>query len=146
MTTHPLTIDLVTERPDGAYVLVLVEHGPWALDATQAHLRRIQDRLYDCVDAAVDGHLAGKYPDSRGRPVVIRLDCFDTPDGPVRDFMERFGEAIANSEQVLRDLTAQGFVRSLGFEYNRRTLGGGDENKGDASDENNGDASDFDGP
>jgi hypothetical protein len=75
MTTRRLTIDLVTDRPtDGAFILVLVEEGPWDPDETDVQLRRIQDRLYDCVDAAVDGHLAGKYPDSRGKPVVIRLD------------------------------------------------------------------------
>lgn len=125
MTTRRLTIDLVTERPsDGAFVLVLVEEAPWSSDATEEQLRRIQDRLYDCVDAAVDGHLAGKYPDSRGRPVVVRLDCYDTPDQPVRDFMKRFAEAVANSEEVQRDLVAHGFVQSLGFEYNRRTLEG----------------------
>lgn len=77
------------------------------------------------MDAAVDGHLAGKYPDSRGKPIVVRLDCYDTPDGPVRDFMKRFAEAIANSEEVQGDLVTKGFVQSLGFEYNRRTLKGG---------------------
>src|SRR5262245_50880225 len=125
MTTRRLTIDLVTERPsDGAFILVLVEEGPWGPDEAEGQLGRIQDRLYDCVDAAVDGHLARKYPDSRGKPVVIRLDCYDTPDRPVRDFMKRFAEAIATSEEIQRDLAAQGFVQSIGFEYNRRTLKG----------------------
>lgn len=123
MSTHRLTIDLVTQRPsDGAFILVLVEEGPWGPDAVEGQLRRIQDRLHDCVDVAVDGHLAAKYPDSHGKAVVIRLDCYDTPDKPVRAFMKRFVESIANSEEVQRDLIAQGFVTSLGFEYNRRTL------------------------
>src|SRR5713226_1754799 len=116
MTTRRLTIDLVTERPsDGAFILILVEEGPWKAGETQVQLRRIQDRLYDCVDAAVDGHLAAKYPDSHGRPVVIQLDCYDTPDRPVREFMKRFASSIANSEEVQGDLAAQGFVASIGF-------------------------------
>jgi hypothetical protein len=125
MTTHRLTIDLVTERPsDGAFILLLVEEGPWGTDETELQLRRIQDRLYNCVDAAVDGHLAGKYPDSRGKAVVIRLDCYDIPDRPVREFIKRFAESIENSEEVQRDLIAHGFVRSLAFEYSRRTVEG----------------------
>src|SRR5262245_65995942 len=114
MTTRRLTIDLVTERPsDGAFILVLVEEGPWGPDEAEGQLGRIQDRLYDCVDTAVDGHLAAKYPDSRGKPVVIRVDYHDTPDQPLRDFIERFAEHIVKSEEVQRDLASQGFVQSL---------------------------------
>jgi uncharacterized protein DUF6572 len=125
MTTRRVTIDLVTERPsDGAFILVLVEEGPWA-DETDGHLQRIQGRLYDCVDAAVHGHLAARYPESRGKPAVIRLNCYDTPDRPVREFMKRFAECIAESEEVQRDMAAQRFVQSLVFEYNWRTLENG---------------------
>jgi hypothetical protein len=114
------TVDLITNRPsDGAFILVLVEEGPWDADETELQLRRLQDRLYDCVDTAIDGHLAAKYPDSRGKPVVIRVDCYDTPDQPLRDFIERFSEHIVKSEEVQRDLASQGFVRSLSVEYNR---------------------------
>jgi hypothetical protein len=125
MTTRRLVIDLITERPsDGAFVLVLVEEGPWELSQTESQLRRIQDRLYDCVDAAVDGHVARLYPESRMRPFVIRLDCYDTPDQPARDFVARFAEAIAASEEINRDMASQGFVRSLQFEVNCRTKAG----------------------
>ena len=125
MSTHSVTIDLVTERPsDGAFILVLVEEGPWADDDVPAQLRRIQERLYDCVDAAVDGHLAQRYPDSRGKPAVIRLDCYDIPDSPMRKFVTGFAESIRDSQEVQRDLLAQGFVKSLGFEYNNRRLPG----------------------
>lgn len=50
-------VDLITERPDGTFVMYLVEQGPWTSEPTD-HLRRIQDRLYDYFDVAVDGHLA----------------------------------------------------------------------------------------
>lgn len=121
MATHQLTIDLVTERPsDGSFILVLVEEGPWKTAEIPAHLQRIQARLYDCVDAAIDGHLVKKYPDSRGKPVVIRLNCFDTPNTSVRELITRFAESIRESEEVQRDLIAQGFVSSLSFEYKSR--------------------------
>jgi hypothetical protein len=123
MTTRQLTVNLVTERPsDGAFIMVLVEEGPWSVDETEINLRRIQDRLYDCVDAAVDGHFAAKFPDSLNKPVVVRLDCYDTPDKPVRDFIKRFADGIANSKDLQLDLLNQGFVTSIHFEYNWRTL------------------------
>jgi hypothetical protein len=127
--THQLTIDLITKRPDGAVVLVLVEQGPWDSCEIVAQLRRVQDRLYDCVDAAIDGHLAVKYPDSQGRPVVIRLDCYDTPDQDVCDFIQRFSEHVTNSDEIQRGMAAQGFVQSLEFEYNWRPLNGHNENE-----------------
>jgi hypothetical protein len=125
MTTRRLTIDLVTERPsDGAWILVLVEEGPWEPDGFHVQLRRIQDRLNGCVDAAVDGHLVARYPDSKGKPVVIRLECYDTPDEPIRDFLARFAKNIASSEEVQVGITTQGFVTSVTFEYHWRTLEG----------------------
>ena len=121
MSTHSVTIDLVTERPsDGAFVLVLVEEGPWAAADVPAQLHRIQERLNDCVDVAVDGHLAQRYPDSHRKPAVIRLECYDLPDSPVRMLVTRFAESIRDSQEVQRDLLAQGFVKSLDFEYNNQ--------------------------
>jgi hypothetical protein len=123
MSTHRLTIDLVTERAsDGAFILVLVEEGPWDVCELDARLRQVQERLYDCVDAAIDGHLVARYPDSRGKPVVIRLDCYDAPDEPLNGFLKRFADHIARSPELQRDFVAQGFVQSLSFEYHHRTL------------------------
>lgn len=123
MPNRHLKIDLVTERPsDGAFILALVEEGPWEKNEIESHLYRIQDRLYDCVDAAIDGHLAKKLPVSLGRPVVIRLDCYDVPAKQVRDFVASFAEAIAASEEIQRDLAVQGFIQSVSFECNVREL------------------------
>jgi len=123
MSAHGLTIDLITERPaDGAFVLILIEEGPWDPDQIESHLQRIQDRLYDCIDAAIDGHLAAKYPKSTGKPVIIRLDCYDTPDETIANFMRRFAESISGSHDVQRDLAVGRFVKSLSVEHNWRPL------------------------
>jgi hypothetical protein len=94
---HQVKIDLVTEHPEtGVFAVILVEAGPWAPGTEERELRRIQERLYDCVDVAVDGHLAAKYPDSRGRPIRIQLDTYDIPEELLRPFFgssrKRVGE------------------------------------------------------
>ena len=83
-----VTIDLITERPDGALVLVLVEEGPWSEGQLTDELRRVQQRLYDCVEAAVDGVIAERYPQWKSRVFVIRLDCYNIRRDPIERFFQ----------------------------------------------------------
>ena len=83
-----VTIDLVTERPDGRFAMILVEQGPWTGDRDK-HLRMLQDRLYDYVDVAIDGHLAKRFPESSGRGIVIRIDAYETP-AALRNGLSRY--------------------------------------------------------
>jgi hypothetical protein len=117
-----VTIDLVTQRPDGAFVLVLVEEGAWASDVVHSELRRLQDRLWDAVEAAIDGHLVSQYPDAMGQAVIIRLNCYDVPRQPVEEFFLRFSDHIRTRADVDADLRGKGFVASLDFEFNWRRL------------------------
>jgi len=67
--SHEVKVDLVTEHPEtGVFAIILVETGPWPSGAEEREVRRIQDRLYDCVDLAVDGHLARNTPTQGGGP------------------------------------------------------------------------------
>jgi hypothetical protein len=77
----PTTIDLITETPEtGEFALILVEDGPWPESDADWNecLSRIQSRIYGAVDIAIDGHLAAKYPDSKGRAVRVQVD---SPNG-----------------------------------------------------------------
>jgi hypothetical protein len=121
MPAHLATLDLVTQRPDGAVVMVLVEQGPWVAEDVEASLRRVQDRLYDCVEIACDGHLARRFPESVGKPAVIRLDCYETPDEVVRSLLHRFEAQLRESDEWRQALAAAP-VASLAFEYNWRRL------------------------
>ncbi len=111
-----LNIDLITETPEtGAFNLILVEEGPWPSGSEESQLRRLQDRLYDCVDAAVDGHIAERYPQSRGRPIVIRLDAYDLPVSVVEPFFRRFSDHVQASAEIAEAVRAGGYVKSLSF-------------------------------
>jgi hypothetical protein len=62
--------------------------------------------------------LARLYPKSRGKPAVVRLDCYDTPDAPLREFVEQFTARVRESAEFERVLKEEGFITSLRFEYN----------------------------
>ena len=122
MDDHEVKLDLLGEMPDGSFVMVLVEEGPWGDDELLPNLRRVQQRFYNCVDLAIDGQLAKLYPESKGKPAVVRLDCYDTPDAPVREFVDRFAAYVRDAADIQRDLKSKGFVASLRFEYSWDTL------------------------
>jgi hypothetical protein len=124
---HDVTVDVVAKQPDGKYVLYLVEVGPWPEEQVVAELRRVQDRLYNLISVAIDGHLAKTYLDSVGRGVVIRLDCYDTPKEPVEEFFARFVAYNRNRQDLAADIAAKGFISGLEFEYSRDTLPDGPE-------------------
>ena len=127
-----VTIDVVTEHPEtGVFALILVETGPWPSGSVEDELRRVQTRLYDCVDVAVDGKLADLYPESKGRSVRIQLDTYDIPEQVVRPFFERFANHVATWPEVQAAIKKNRNVESLALEYNPRIIGDrGDEAQG----------------
>ena len=96
--------------------MVLVEEGPWDEADHEAHLRRVQDRLYECVDAAVDGRLAEKFPESAGQRVLIRLDGYNLPGAVVREFFDRFASTVLQLPDYAAALAKSEAVASIGFE------------------------------
>lgn len=116
-----VTLDLLTKTPDGSFVLVLVEQGPWEGNP-EDNLRRIQSRLYDYADVAIDGHLAKLHPESRGRPVVIRVDAYDTPAGVLLEFVRSFAEHISRSAEHQEAIREGGNISALEFTCEEQTL------------------------
>jgi hypothetical protein len=96
-----VTIDLITQdQASGEFVLILVEDGPWPGQdcGWKECLSRIQGRVFDAIDVAVDGHLAAKYPDSLGKKVRVQLD---SPSGSP----QRVAELV---RKIRRHLTEDG--------------------------------------
>ena len=116
--SHKATIDLVTYDPKrDAHILVAVEHGPWPTDSTAEYLQRLQQKLYDFVDIAVDGLLVTHYPESKGKSVVIRLDCYDTPREESERLLFRFAEHIHASREIQAAIAEQGHIKDIDFEF-----------------------------
>lgn len=115
---NELVVDFVARghAPGEPWLMVLVESGPWDEREVESNLRRIQARMYDCVDAALEGRLADRFPDSRGQNVVVRLDGYDLPEAAVRDFFERFASAALQLPDYAAALESSTAVSSLAFD------------------------------
>lgn len=111
-----MTVDLLTTDPlRGEAVLYLVEEAPWPEDDTgwRSRLRVLQDRLYAAIDAAVDGHLAGRFPDLRGRPVRIQVDSPSGCPAQLSAFVTRFAEALVGPGEYRDAIAKSEFVSGV---------------------------------
>jgi len=114
-TKNRVTVDFVSSFPDGSYALNLVEQGPWQSGDAQKELRRIQDRLYNCFDAFVDGHVFEKYPESKGKKGIIRLACYDLASEEIDPFFENFTRFVDSSDEYQGDIERSDFISSIEF-------------------------------
>jgi len=96
--------------------MFVFEQGPW-LDVTR-ELLRFQDRLYDCVDAVVDGLVAAKFPETKGARVVISVYCSDLPKPEVIDFFQRFTKGIFRDGEYSVALKRQDYAAEVTFAIN----------------------------
>jgi len=118
-----VTIDFVSQgNAEGHWALVLVEEGPWTGESIEANLRRLQDRLYCCIDAALDGQLAAQFPESKGESVLIRVDGYNLPEAEVREFFTRFTQAVLELPDYAAALAGSSLVNGISFELNLELL------------------------
>ena len=107
-------IDFIThDGQNDEYVMYLVEEGPWNRKTLADRMRSIQARVYKAVDAAVDGHLARAYPESRGRKLRIQVDLHGEPPNDVEALVLRLAKHITQAEEYVRDIEASDHVVSL---------------------------------
>lgn len=114
-----VTVDFIAfDETRDACLMVLVE-GPWT-GPTEDQLRALQDRMYGCLEAALEGHLAQQFPEAMGKTVILRIDCYDVPREEVDEFVSRF----ANGVSTLPDyaVEASNYVAAFRFEVNHDTL------------------------
>ncbi|NUO72257.1 MAG: hypothetical protein HOQ10_06030 [Frateuria sp.] len=106
-------IDFVSrgDSPD-EWRVVLVEEGPWR-DSIEEQLGRIQARLYDSIDAILDGQLAEKFPESKGKRVILQLDCYNVPALEADQFFQRFSSQVFLLDDYRRALQGNPFVREI---------------------------------
>ena len=117
MTATPdFIVDFVTRGDtDEEWRMVLVEQGPWHPPFVN-ELRRLQDRLYECVEAALGGQLAVKFPESHGKRVVVQLDGYRLPATEVHAFFQRFAAGALATDEYRDALASCPFVSAISFE------------------------------
>jgi len=119
-SSNEFIIDFVVRgASDQEWKLVLVDEGPW--EDLDSELRRLQDRLYNCLEAAMDGQVAEQFPGSTGSAIVIQLDGYNLPDDPVSAFWRRFSSQVLNVPGFAQALASSEFVSEVKFELNLGT-------------------------
>ena len=118
-----VTIDFIAQgEREGTWAMVLLEQGPWPLAEVEANLRRLQERMYGCVEAALNGQLAELYPETHGGQVIVRLDGYDLPQAEVQEFFERFSSGVLNVPDYASALAEKRWVSGVQFELNLEHL------------------------
>lgn len=115
MSESTTVVDFVTKGDlPNEWKMVLVEEGPWS-GSIDSQLRRIQERMYGCIDAALDGQLAEKFPESNGKRVIVQLDCYNVPRVEVEDFFQRFSSGVFELDDYRKALERNEFILDIGF-------------------------------
>jgi hypothetical protein len=113
-----VTIDFVAFDPQlDAWLLVLVEPGPWTDATVNARLVALQNRLYGCLEAALDGQIAERFPEAADAKVIVRADCYDCY-GTARDEVDAFIRRFSAGVRDIPDYSpaSSPWVRSLEIE------------------------------
>ena len=109
------TINHVAKKTDGTVVMVLVEQGPWSGDEAD-NLRRVQDRIYNCVEAAISGGLAAAMPETSGAPVELRLDVLDAPLDLLTKLVQAISSYVGTDPNYQSEIRDSEHLQSLDFE------------------------------
>lgn len=112
--------DLITYHQDtGVWAIYLIDEEAWSADADE-HLRAIQSRVYDALDAILDGHVAAKYPASLGRRFRVQVDLYGDAPASVERLAAGFNELLASDHEYAIALRGSSYVDGLEVQVNRR--------------------------
>lgn len=100
--------------------MVLVEEGDWSDINTR--LRLLQQRMYGCIDAAIDGQLADLFPETKGKLIVVSIDFYGAPKEEASEFFENFSKNVFLIPSYGDGLKQSRFVKGIVFEANFETL------------------------
>jgi hypothetical protein len=115
--TREFVIDFVARgNLPNEWKLVLVEQGPWADPAHE--MQRLQDRLYNCIDAVLDGQIAEKFPETKKERIIIQVDCYGVPEAEVAAFFARFSEGVFQITDYCEALKRSEQTSGIGFSIN----------------------------
>lgn len=107
-------VDFVVMDSPNHWKMILVEEGPWT-GPVEDHLRRIQDRMYECVDAVLDGKLADQFPESKGAHISVELECFNVLRAEVEGLVERFASQVPLLDDYRSALQGSPYTSGISF-------------------------------
>jgi len=115
-------IDFVAKgKSDDQWLVVLVEQGGESQPSND-FLYSLQNRLYNCLDAILDGELAKKFPYTLNKNITIRVDGYDLFEDEVSEFFANFSEGIFSVPDYHKALDESRYVKNISFELNLEQL------------------------
>lgn len=78
-------------------------------------MRRIQHRMYECLDAVLDGRLAEQFPESKGAHISVELECFNVPRAEVEGFVDRFATLVPLLDDYRQALKNSPYASGVSF-------------------------------
>jgi hypothetical protein len=92
---------------------VLTAVGPW--HDFSRELLKLQDQLYDSLDAILDGQITATFPALKGSRIVIRVICVDAPEKEVGEFFQRFSAGIFQQDDYRKARDKCEYASDIGF-------------------------------
>lgn len=90
----------------------------WTMARFSAQLENLQNRLYDCVDALIDGVLIEQFPDIWKKAAMIQLDAYNVDSIKIQEFFTSFSANIFKIDDYKVALAESNFVDSITFSLN----------------------------
>jgi len=97
-------------------VLVLRESTPWKDENADDECERIQKRIFGCINLAADGLLAKRHPETKGKNIIIRLECDGLPRQDIDEMLEYLNDYLFIKEDYRKDLKKNQFIKSMRLE------------------------------
>lgn len=115
MNTRVIIDTITYDAIHDEYVLYLVEDGPWPTDDSGWNqcLTRIQNRIFDAFDIAVDGHLHKTFPDSLGKAVRIQIDSPHGSPKQLSDLISKVKQFIDTSKEYSKAIGSSQYIHGL---------------------------------
>jgi hypothetical protein len=113
LEANQVKIDLVTKRPDGGCTLVLVEMWPWTAEQKNQNMQRLGNRIASCLSAVINGQVARRYPVTKGVPLTIQVDSYDTPRLEVDILLAKMQNDFDKSPEIQGELRSGRFTSAI---------------------------------
>lgn len=89
---NPAQLDVVGMDASGRVLLIIVETRPW--DSSWIQLRQLRRKIDAYHRFVLSGQLVRMYPEARGRPICVNLQCVETPPKSVSALLEEAGTTL----------------------------------------------------
>lgn len=95
---NPQIIDLISfDQKQKEVVLVMVEERDWLTDSKQLH--QLEEKINRYLGYVLDGFLGQQYPQYKGLPLRLQIECKQKPDPQTTHFLDKL-KAYLKSEKI----------------------------------------------